>query len=156
MNSPDRQMIQTAAHLLPSVGTICSQTHQSGKDIMLHHWAGEDLVDQFTFQRSEMTLRAAGAWPRLVLVVCDLGRLWDAGGTPSSVSSWWSRQPFLYCFVSLPPILPQGCSSDRQGMTNPPRRLCAGGATLPSSTPGLQVLLPLEQWHTDRKKMSKL
>lgn len=110
-------MIQTAAHLLPTVGTICSQTHRSGKDIMLHRWAGEDLVDQFTFQRSEMRLRAAGAWPHLVLVVCDcktLGEHLHLSPPDGSASLFYTASSH-----SLPSSHRDAAQTGREWLTHP-------------------------------------
>lgn len=126
MNSPDRQMIQTAT-CLPSVGKICSETHQSGKG---HYDAS-------------LSRRGFGGSVHLSAISDDSQDWWSAALFGSG-SVWFSQiegcwgntficlsvmgpPMFLYCSVSHTPILPKGCCSGRQEMTNPS---CGGGLSL--------------------------
>lgn len=116
------------------------------KDILMHHWAAEDLEDQFTFSAisdySQHRWRAAvfgpgwvwfsqivGCWGNTLVCLCLMG---------SPVFSHRSR--------SHPPILPKGCCSGRQQMTN---LSCGGGRSLQAPL-GASVLL---QRHTEGKNV---
>lgn len=152
MNSPDRQMIQTAARL-PSVGKICSETHQSGKG---HYDAS-------------LSRRGFGGSVHLSAISGDSQDRWSAAlfgsgcarfsqivgcwGNTSICLSVMGLQMFLYHLVSHPPILSQGCCSGRQEMTNPS---CGGGPSVCTSTSGSFKGFCYLSNGTLKERMSKL
>lgn len=84
-NSPERQMIQAAARQ-PSVGKICSETHQSGKghyDAPLSRRGFGGSAHLSAISPGSQDRWSAGC---LVLLVYSVVRLQVAGETLSSVS----------------------------------------------------------------------